>query len=184
MVAFAHNQPAAGGVRKDIMQDSPLLTTLHALLAQHHATLRGLSGDFSKLVGGVQDEKLTSCLEGYLDRVTDELREAERLLRQRQLKPQTAADKAITCLVAEAGAAQDMDVPSEVIDVLLARVFLRIQHCQIASLEVLQTLAEVLEERELIVFARDSLGAEIEGEETLSALVENELASNAANASA
>jgi ferritin-like metal-binding protein YciE len=183
VAAFAHGQRCVAG-DGIVMQESPLLTTLYTLLAQHHATLRGLSGDFSKLVGTVQDEKLSLCLEEYLDRATDELRDAEGLLRQRKLKPQSAPDKAIGCLVAEANAAQELDLPGEVLDVLLARAFLRIQHCQIAALGVLQTLAEVLEEREILVFAREALGAEIEGEETLSTLLENELAAQAAGANA
>lgn len=166
------------------MQPSPLLTTLHMLLAQHRAALHDLSGDLSKAVTGVEDEKLAVCLESYFDRATDEMREVERLLQQRRIKLASAPDKALACLCAEAAAVQDLDLPGEILDVLLSRALLRIQHCQIAALGVLQALAEQLEDRDVLKLVRGALEAEIDCEETLSTLLENELVMHAAGASA
>lgn len=161
------------------MRSSPVSAILNSLLVQHHAALRTLSGEASKLAGWAQHEKLALCLEGYFDGATDELRVCERLISQRRLKVDAAADKVIPCLLSEAAAAQELEAPGEILDVLLARAFLRIQHCQIGGLGVLQTLSEEHGDREILALSRDALEREIDAEETLSALIETDLADHA-----
>jgi len=82
-------------------------------------------------------------------------------------------------LAIEATAVMDLEAPSEVLDVLLARSFLRIQHCQIASVGVLQAIAERLGEREVVKFCREAISSEIEAEEELSQLLEDSLVGTA-----
>jgi ferritin-like metal-binding protein YciE len=161
------------------MQVSPLATILETFLVQHAEALSALGGELSKFVGAAQGERLALYLEHYLDQASDERREIEALLAHRGLKPQHAAGKVLVSLLAEAASAQDFEVPAGVHDIILARAFLRIQHCQIAALGVLQAIAEQLEDAEALAFAQEALAGQIDAEETLSALLENGLAASA-----
>ena len=162
------------------MKISSINQVFRTLLLGHDSGLRALTGGFSRITQTATSEQLAICLEDYLDQAVEQLRDSERLLREMKLKPTGTVDTVIERLAADAQAVSDSDVPPEVLDLLLARAFLRIQHTQIASLSVLQALAEELGEAEVRRFVRQAMEGEINSEEALSKLMETSLVAEVA----
>jgi ferritin-like metal-binding protein YciE len=157
------------------MKISSINQVFRTLLLGHDSALRTLTGGFSRITQTATSEQLAGCLEEYLDQAVEQLRDSERLLREMKLRPTGVVDPVIERLAADAQAVSDSDVQPEVLDLLLARAFLRIQHTQIASVGVLQALAEELGETEVLKFSRQALEGEINSEEALSKLLETSL---------
>jgi ferritin-like metal-binding protein YciE len=162
------------------MKISSINQVFQTLLLSHDSGLRALTGGFSRITQTATSEQLAICLEEYIDQAVEQLRDSERLLREMKLKPSGEADTVIECLAKDAQAISDSDLQPEVLDLMLARAFLRIQHTQIASLSVLQALAEELGETEVRRFVRQAMEGEINSEEALSKLLEDSLVAKVA----
>jgi len=137
---------------------------LPALLAQHHAAVRTLIDGLSKLTANAQAEMLAAHLEAYLDQLRAQETQSAGFLPPRKTSPAPDA----TCAALTAPWPEKNDYP----DLLLARTALRVIHLQIASLGVLQTLADPSDDARLQRFLREAMEAEIESEEDISIWLE------------
>lgn len=175
-----HTQP---GFRLDPnvsdMSVSPLSQTLHSLLIRHHDSLHDLTLNLPAAVSMAQDERLTDCLESYLDHLLVQLRQCEKLIADLGPLQKEQRDTVMEQLAIEATAVMELEAPTEVLDVLLARAFLRIQHIQISSIGVIQAIADGMGEREIVKFSREAISSEYEAEEELSDLLEESLVGTA-----